>query len=193
MKLLTKTFLIAIIITLGFLVILAQTNMEKAKEDKESKRIAEMKKLDFLVGTWKGKGWIMTQNGRQTFTAEESLERKLAGQIVVVDGLGKSIDEKTGKEKIVHQAYGVFSYDATADKIKFRWYKADSGEEDETTIEVSGNKFVWGFDVPQNGVKVKFTENINEKGNWIEIGEVTRDGGKTWFKFFEMELSKVSE
>lgn len=167
--------------------------MDKEKEEIKAKRIAELKKMDFLVGTWKGKGWIMTQNGRQTFTVTESLERKLNGQIIVVDGLGKSKDEKTGEERIVHQAYGVFSFDSESGKIKFRWYKAENGEEDETIIQPDGNKLSWGFDVPENGIKVKFTERINEKGNWEEIGETSRDGGKTWFKFFEMELSKVSE
>ena len=193
MKTLVKTFLAAIFITLGLSAVSAQKTMEKGKEDIEAKRTAAMKKLDFLVGTWKGKGWIILPSGREPFTVTEKMERKLDGQIVVVDGLGKSKDEKTGKERIVHQAYGIFSYDAGADKIKFRWYKAVGGEENETTIEVSENKFIWGFDIPENGVKVKFTEIINEKGNWLEIGEVTRDGGKTWFKFFEMELSKVSE
>ncbi len=86
-----------------------------------------------------------------------------------------------------------FAADADSDKIIFRWYKADGCEEDKTTIDVSENKFVRGFDVPQNGVKVKFTEVINEKGDWLEVGEVTRDNGKSWFKFFEMELIKVWE
>ena len=172
---------------------LSKVGSKKKIANLEAKRAAAMKKLDFLIGSWKGKGWIIGQNGRQTFTVKESLKRKLNGQIVVVDGLGKSVDKKTGKERIVHQAYGVFSYDANVDKIKFRWYKAETGEEDETTIDVSNNKLVWGFDIPQSGVKVKFTEIINEKGNWLEIGEVTRDGGKTWFKFFEMELEKVDK
>ncbi len=173
---------------------LSKVGSKKKIENLEAKRIAEMKKMDFLIGTWKGKGWIILPSGRETFTVTESLESKLNGQIVVVDGLGKSKDEKTSKERIVHQTYGIFSYDADADKIQFRWYKAVGGEENLSTIDVSGdNKFSWGFDVPENGVKVKFSESINEKGNWLEIGEMTRDGGKTWFKFFEMELSKVPE
>lgn len=135
----------------------------------------------------------MTRNGRQTFTITETMKPKLGGQILVVEGLGKSVDKDTGKERIVHQAYGIFSYDKEADKIKFRWYKAENGEEGLTDIEVSENKFIWGFDVPENKVRVKFTEVINEKGNWLEVGEVSRDSGKSWIKFFEMELSRVSE
>ena len=172
---------------------LSKVGKKKKVANVEAKRTAAMKKLDFLVGTWKGKGWIMNREGRQIFTITESLKRKLDGQIVVVDGLGKSIDKATGKERIVHQAYGVFSYDAESDKIKFRWYKAAGGEEDQTTIDISENTFSWSFEVPEFNVTTRFTETINEKGNWLEIGEASRDGGKTWFKFFEMELSKVSD
>jgi len=75
-------------------------------------------------------------------------------------------------------------------KIKFVWFKAD-GQKGEVAIELADKSFVWGFDVPENKVTVRFSEKLTEKGNWLEIGEVTRDGGASWFKFFEMELSKV--
>lgn len=172
---------------------LSKVGSKKSVENLEAKRTAAMKKLDFLVGDWEGKGWIIKQSGRQTFTIKESMKPKLDGQIVVVDGLGKSKDEKSGKEKIVHQAYGVFSYDADEDKIKFRWYKADGGEEGETYPDFAENKMIWKLDVPEYNVTTKFTEVITKEGNWLEIGEASRDGGKTWFKFFEMELSKVSD
>ena len=192
MKLLTKILAVVFCMALSFSAVSAQETTEDGKTDK-AKEISGLKKLDFLLGTWKGKGWIMTRNGRQTFTITETVQPKLGGQLYVVEGLGKSVDKDTGKERIIHQAYGIFSYDKEADKIKFRWYKADTGEEGLTDIEVSDNKFSWEFDVPENKVRVKFTEVINEKGNWLEVGEVSRDGGKNWFKFFEMELSKVSE
>ncbi len=166
------------------------TDAQRHESDAVSKRIEKMKQLDFLIGDWRGKGWIMTQNGRQTFSAFETVKWKLDGQIAVVDGLGKSVDEKTGKERIVHQTYGVFSYDLYEDEIMFRWYKANGGEEGYTAIDAGSNTLSWGFEVPEGGVTVKFTEIINEKGNWLETGEVSRDGKKTWLKFFEMELEK---
>ncbi len=167
--------------------------MRSETEEVKKLRKSELRKVDFLVGTWKGKGWIMMgRDGRKNFTITEKVQPKLNGEIVVVDGLGKSKDEKTGVERIIHQAYGVFYFDSKTKKLKFRFYKAD-GAEGETTPIFFENKMVWQLDVPEYGVTTKFTEYINEKGNWLETGEVTRDGGKTWFKFFEMELSKVSD
>lgn len=189
---LARILFAAVCVMMSFSAVSAQTPTNKTKEDLDAKRLAEMKKLDFLIGTWKGTGWVLTQNGRESFTITETLQLKLGGQIAVVDGLGTGKNVKTGEEKIVHQAYGVFSYDKESGKLKFRWYKAETGEEGETIIQVSDKIINWGLDVRENGIKIKFTIGINEKGNWSEIGELSRDGGKTWLKFLEMELSKVT-
>jgi hypothetical protein len=187
MKIVTKILLATFFLTLGALAFSAQT-----KGEIEMKQKAEMKKLDMLVGSWKGTGWAITQSGRETSNISETVQYKLGGQIAVVDGLGMTKDPKTGAERITHQAYGVFSYDKTSEKIRFRYYKAETGEEGETLVQIVDKGFTWGFDVNETGSKVKFTMRITEKGNWHEIGEFSRDGGKTWMKFMEMELSKVS-
>lgn len=166
--------------------------LAQTKDEIDEKRKAAMKSLESLVGTWKGTGWVMTQQGRQTSNITETFQYKLGGQIAVVDGIGISKDEKTGLERLTHQAYGVFSYDKDSGKIKFRYYKAETGEEGETLIQIVDKGITWGFDVSETGSKIKFTMRINEKGNWHEIGEFSRDNGKTWIKFMEMELSKVS-
>jgi uncharacterized protein YciI len=166
---------------------------KEPKEKSDAKRMAEMKKLDFLVGTWKGTGWVMTQNGRQTSTITETFQYKLGGQIAVIEGSGITKDEKTGVERPTHQAFGIFSYDKASGKIKFRYFKAETGEEGETIIEPTNKSLTWGFDVNETGSRVKFIQQVNEKGKWIETGEFSRDGGKTWTKFMEIELSKVSE
>ena len=182
-----KTALLAAIcVVIGVSGISAQT-----KEEIDAKRTAEMKKLDVLVGTWKGSGWVMTQTGRETSNITEVFQFKLGGQIAVVEGLGLSKDVKTGVERKTHQAYGIFFYDKVSGKLKFRYYKAESGEEGETLIQIVDKGFTWGFDVNETGSKVKFTMRINEMGNWHEIGEFSRDGGKTWLKNFEMKLDRA--
>lgn len=152
---------------------------------------AELKKLKFLAGTWKGTGWILTREGRQNSEVTETMQFKLGGQIAVVEGRGISRDEK-GVEKPTHQAFGVFSFDRSSGKIKLRFYKAETGEEGETLIEPVGKSISWGFDIPSSGSKVRFVQKISDQGKWVETGEVSNDGGKTWIKFMEMELTKVS-
>src|SRR3974377_2170985 len=52
---------------------------------------AEMKKLDWLVGQWKGGGWIqMAPQGRKEFTEAETVQSKLDGLVFLIDGQGKS-------------------------------------------------------------------------------------------------------
>jgi hypothetical protein len=51
----------------------------------------EMKKLDWLVGHWKGAGWIqMGPQGRHEFTQTETIDAKLDGLVLVIEGTGKA-------------------------------------------------------------------------------------------------------
>src|SRR5262245_62100286 len=51
----------------------------------------EMKKLDWFIGHWKGTGWIqMGPQGRREFTQTETVEAKLDGLVLVIEGLGKA-------------------------------------------------------------------------------------------------------
>ena len=146
--------------------------------------------LDFMVGEWVGEGWIQIGRERKTFTARESLERKLDGSLLVVDGLGRSVDEKTGVEKVVHQAYGIFYYDYDSRKVLFRFFKAD-GPAGLSEPVFSKNKVVWGFVAEPTKSEVRFTELLDEEGNWVEKGEVMLKGRNEWIQFFFMKLKRV--
>ena len=41
----------------------------------------------------------------------------------------------------------------------------------------------------QPGRKATFTIRI-EDGDWVEVGDASRDGGESWHRFFEMRLSR---
>ena len=51
-------------------------------------------------------------------------------------------------------------------------------------------QFVWTIK-SDSGVR-RFIIGINQKGQWHEIGEFSRDG-ENWYQFFEMSLDKVKE
>jgi len=159
--------------------------------DIESKRSAAMKSIEFLHGKWSGRGWVMTREGRKESTITENFQPKLGGRIAVVDGFGASKDPRTGAEIPTHQAYGIFSYDPESDRIRFSNNRGKTGAEGAPDLEISGKTIVWGFDVPESGSKIKFTIRVDEKGIWREVGEFSRDQGKTWMKFMEMELSRL--
>jgi hypothetical protein len=175
-KLATLLFLLALPV-----VTLAQSPTAAAQR-------AEMKKLDFLLGQWQGEGWIMMGQGeRRTFRQTETVQSRVDGLVLMVDGLGK--DKTPGKEDVVvHNAFAVAAYDAQAKQFRWRAFRAD-GLVVDTDANVTENSLVWGLQAPRGG-EVRFTIKLTDKGQWFEIGEFSQDG-KTWQKFFEMTLQRV--
>ena len=149
-----------------------------------SVQLSEMKKLDFLVGIWKGEGWIEFGPGqRRTFTETEMVESRVGGLVLVIEGLGKN---KEGA--ITHNAFAVAFYDKEAKVFRWQTYRAADGSYMNTEAQVAENSLIWGFRDSRAG-ELRFTIKLNEKGQWFEIGEISRDG-KTWNKFFEMTLNR---
>lgn len=147
-----------------------------------------MKTLGFLAGQWQGEGWIEFGPGqRHTFTQTESVQPKLSGLLLVVDGLGKSKDP--GREgAIIHQAYAVVSYDDKAKQFRWHAYTAD-GRYVETELKQTGERTLQ-WSMPSPGRNIRFTMNLSEKDQWLETGELSQDG-TNWHKFFEMKLMYV--
>ena len=147
----------------------------------------EMKKLDFLVGRWQGEGWIMLGPGqRRTFRQTESVQPKAGGTVLLIEGMGRSKDA-ANEGATIHSAFAVVSYDRGAKVFRWRAYRAD-GNSIDTEAKVSENMLVWGFRDLRG--ETRFTTKLNEKGQWFEVGEFSRDG-KTWQKFLEMILDRV--
>ena len=148
-----------------------------------------MKKLDFLVGEWKGEGWMEFAPGqRRTFRGTEVVQRKLQGLLLTIEGVHRSQAGGKAKEAVVHNAFTVVSYDEKAKRYRFQAYTARGNHED-TEAKVRDGQLVWGMKVPQFG-EVRYTITRDDKGRWFEVGEVSQDG-KPWRKFFEMTLETV--
>lgn len=148
-----------------------------------------MNKLNWLVGEWRGKGWYQTgPNNREEFVNHEVVQSKLDGLVIVIEGLGKTTDKQTGKEKIAHNALGFLSYDANEKVYRWKTFTKD-GYSNDTTAQIGEKSFIWGF--KSQWGEMRYTITLNDKGNWLEIGELSPDAGKTWLKNFEMELEKV--
>ena len=148
-----------------------------------------MKKLDFLVGQWKGEGWMEFAPGqRRTFKGTETVQGKLDGLLLAVEGRHLGRPDDKGKEVVVHTAFGLVSYDEKAKRYRFQAFTG-RGDHEDTEAKVSEGRLVWGTKVPQFG-DVRYTIKLDEKGRWFEVGEVSQDG-KAWRKFFEMTLERV--
>lgn len=151
----------------------------------------KMKVFAGWVGHWRGEGSMQQGPGESKHsTVDEHIEFKLEGNVVLVEGIGKTPDAATKTETITHHALGVLSYDQGTSQYKFKSY-LNNGRSADAWFNVTGdNKYQWGFDVP-GGSKIKYSITIDPtQKTWNEIGEFSRDGN-TWMKFFEMNLKKV--
>jgi hypothetical protein len=148
-----------------------------------------MKKLDFLVGQWKGEGWVEFAPGqRRAFKGAEVVERKLDGLLLTVEGLHRGQAGDKREEVVVHHAFVLVSYDDRARRYRFQAFTGRGNYED-AEARVSEGQLLWGMKVPQFG-EVRYTIKLDDRGRWSEAGEVSRDG-KTWQQFFEMTLQRV--
>jgi hypothetical protein len=158
-------------------------------QDPAAAQRAAMKKLDFLIGEWKGEGWMEFAPGqRRTFRGTEVVQRKLGGLLLTIEGLHRGKAGGKAEEVVVHNAFAVVSYDGKAKRYRFQAHTARGGYED-AEAKVSDGQLVWGMKVPQFG-EVRYTIKRDAKGRWFEVGEVSQDGKKRR-KFFEMTLEPV--
>ena len=142
---------------------------------------AEVKKLESMVGQWKGSGWIQQGAKRETFTGTETVQRKIDGLALLVEG---RFTDPEGK--VIHETLAVLAFDPKAKGYRFRTYLA-SGRSGEHDLKIIPEAFEWGFESPAGTIRytIKTANDV-----WFEIGEFSKDG-KTWVKFFEMKLEKV--
>ncbi len=155
-----------------------------AAQNPQSSQLQEMKKLEFLIGEWKGEGWTEFVPGqRRTSPATEKAQWKLGGTIMLIEGLGK-----TKEEVVVHSALAIISYDAKAKLYRIKSYLAD-GRSTDAEAEFVAEGFQWRFQAPQ-GLSIRYTIKITDKGEWSERGEMSQDG-KSWRQFHGMTLQPV--
>ncbi len=148
-----------------------------------------MGQLDFLVGQWRGEGWIEYGSERRTFAETENVQRKQDGLLLAIEGRGTS-RVSDGGERIVHDALGVVFYDTAARKHMFHAYKSGNFVGSELKLADSGKGFQWGFQDPRSKGNIRFTMTLAAPDRWLEIGELSQDGAQ-WRKFFEMTLRRV--
>ncbi len=148
----------------------------------------EMKKVEFLVGNWQGEGWMEFAPGdRRKSLVTESVQTKLGGRVLIIEGLGKAKLPNRAEEVVVHQAFAFLYYDQTAKRYAMRAFLANGNAVDAETNYQDG-VFQWALQIPQG--KVRYKIKLNDQGQWFEVGEISQDG-KTWRQFFEMTLSRL--
>lgn len=163
------------------LVFLVLTAVSLAAQPRPDAQIAAMKKLDYMAGTWRGEGWIDFGGGKMTFTGSETIQRKLDGVALLVEG---AFVDSAGKPS--HTTLAVMSYDPAAKKYKFSTWLA-TGTSGVHELLLNDNGWQWEIATPYGTMRYVMT--LTEAGEWLETGARSTDG-KEWKQFFEMRLKK---
>lgn len=145
-----------------------------------------MKKLEYMAGVWKGEGWIEMGGPRMTFRGTETVQRKLDGVALLVEGAFSGKTPGSDVEVPVHTTLAVISYDPAAKKYNFNtWLATGTAGDHELVLNSDG----WQWDIATPGGTIRFVMKLNDKGEWVETGSRSADG-TTWKQFFEMKLKK---
>jgi hypothetical protein len=158
----------------------AQNPFQPKKETIEA-----LQKISFLTGNWKGTGYIQMGPQKHYFNQTENISSKVNGTVIQIDGAG---NDQQNPAIIIHQAFAIISYDVQNSKYLMKAFRGDGGQIDAEAALINDHSFQWGFSTPATG-QIKYTITVlNNK--WTETGEMSRDGGKSWNKYFEMNLDK---
>lgn len=147
-----------------------------------------MRKLDWLVGDWKGDAKVFGGPDRGEAVQVETVRSKLGGKLLVVEGTGRRKLDGGATGDVVHEALGIVSYDEKAKTYRFDAWTAQRGYV-QAWFEAGDHTARWGFDTPDGG-KIRYTISRTDKGEWREVGEFSRDGNP-WMPFMEMLLAKT--
>lgn len=145
---------------------------------------AAIDKLDFMVGRWSGEAWMQRGPGERAQTRmTETIERKLGGVVLQVEGLG-TMPEAEGS-RTVHHALAMISFDLQSGTYVMRSYLASGQYGDFALTPIPGG-VSWTREVP--GGRIRNTAHI-AGDEWHEIGEFSRDGTQ-WTQIMEMRLRR---
>jgi len=138
----------------------------------------------FLVGRWSGEGWASYGPGpRHSFHETESIEAKLEGLLLLIQGHGTDEGGKT-----VHDALAIMSYDPQDKHYHFRAYE-QMGRSVDSVAQCHNNTMTWSL--AAGPTTIRYTISLNAKGQWHEIGTAIIPNAPEQ-QIFEMTLDKAS-
>lgn len=162
-----------------------QIAIAQAPPDGSAHRAA-IDSLDFMVGRWVGDAWSMRGPGNRVETKmTETVERKLGGVVLQVEGLGVVPATDSAPARVVHNALAVISFDPATGAYSMRSYITTGQYGDFVLNRIPGG-VSWTVEVP--GGRVRNTAHI-AGDTWHEIGEFSRDG-TNWSQTMEMNLRR---
>ncbi|QKK01550.1 MAG: hypothetical protein HND55_02105 [Pseudomonadota bacterium] len=176
---------IAGILTIASLAAMASGSNHAPPQD----NLNAISRLHHWSGIWQGSGWAMSGPGqRQTFEITEQVTKRLGGTILLVEGRGTSTGPN-GREIVTHEALGVVYYDSATQRYNFQTHDMRGGAH-EVELEIDDQDLMrWSFRDEGSGSLLRFEIEISGD-TWHETGQISPDGGQTWYPMLEMTLDR---
>ena len=148
-----------------------------------------------MIGRWEGTASRIGRNDGQWHKARgvERAHWNLAGSAIIVEGYGYIDEAESGERSVGHDAIGVIEWDDQANAPVFFAHLSGGPDFAKHRVEtVAGTDQIrWGMQ-PAPDVQMRFTITLTES-RWLEVGEMSRDEGKTWMKVMETDLQRVED
>ncbi len=143
----------------------------------------KMQALHWLTGKWQGTVSVTGPDGnKQEFKHNLEFAPKLKNSVLLIEETAIQ-----GSDTVL-QNVAVLGYDVRQPKYTLQAYTKDGAQLD-ANVEVLDKKLTWRIVNP--GYMLRYTANLNQKGQWHQVGEVSTDEGKMWTPFFESTLNRV--
>ena len=142
-----------------------------------------IRKLGFLEGIWKGKGWIGTSDKKQHFNETETISIKVGETLLQIDVYGTSVENDS---VTINNGLTVISYDLSTKKYKMIFFQSD-GSFAEADVRITNENTV-EINLLRSSGYTRFIIEV-KNSQWLEKAFSSSDG-KNWDQFFEMKLSR---
>jgi hypothetical protein len=146
---------------------------------------AAIDRLAFMVGRWKGEAWMQRGPQRVQTVMTETVESRLDGTVLLVEGQGAIPAEGGAPQRTVHHALAIISFDPQSGTYAMRSH-IGTGQSGEFALTLIDGGVSWSRNVP--GGQVRNTARF-ANGEWHEIGEFSRDG-QAWTQIMEIRLRR---
>lgn len=156
---------------------------------KPQEQKAQIAKLSFLHGKWKGKGWSeMVPGQKELVDSTEEVSLVAGGTCLFVIGKHWREGKMSDSTQLVHDAAATITYDPKTSGYVFRSQLA-TGAAGVRALTVSERSFSWVIEMGPQG-RIVYTMKLTDAGEWFEYGEWFREGVPTR-RIMEMKLKRV--
>jgi ketosteroid isomerase-like protein len=128
-----------------------------------------MKRLEFLVGQWRGEATTVVAGVRKRLNQTEAVRFRLDGLVLLVEGTGR--DPETGASAF--SALATIAFDETSGTYRFRAHS--DGNYLDTEMIVRENGVEWGYS--RGPAVITNVMKLDGEGRWIEFTDVSVNGG----------------